>query len=88
MNLRRLNANLITRRETAPFQVRVQYGVFRASGVRNYSEIVTGVLVASAYVIDLLHDPLSPLNRGRNQLVSPWIPLRTSEEIISALHVQ
>jgi lecithin:retinol acyltransferase len=39
-------------------------------------------------LVDLLHDLLSPLNACSDQLVTPWTSLRTSEEIVSRLHVQ
>jgi hypothetical protein len=39
-------------------------------------------------VVNLLHDSLSPLNARIDQLVCPWASLRTSEQVVSGLHVQ
>jgi hypothetical protein len=42
----------------------------------------------SAGVVDLLHDPLCPLNARGNQLVRPWASLWPTEQIVGGLHVQ
>ena len=38
--------------------------------------------------INLPHDLLCPLHRSGDQLVRPWAALRSTEQVVSALHVQ
>jgi hypothetical protein len=57
-----------------------------------FGEVATVLAVLSLGVpkcsVNLLHDLLSPLNAGRDQLVRPWASLGSAEQIVSRLHVQ
>ena len=42
----------------------------------------------SKHIINFLHDPLGPLDARIDELVRPWAPLWSPEQVVCRLHVQ
>ena len=42
------------------------------------------VRLFSEYIVDLLHNPICPLNRSRNHCLCPGTPVRSSEQILGS----